>query len=108
MNVCLKVLRIFTSNGKVSQQVLKVFKNSSAQMMQVHRILQEFCEEALVWKQLDHPNVLPFIGVNEILFSPSYCFISPWMKNGNIMTYLENHPEQNRLPWVIAHMNLYP
>ncbi|KAJ3893142.1 kinase-like domain-containing protein [Lentinula edodes] len=76
MNVCLKVLRIFTSNGK------------------------EFCEEALVWKQLDHPNVLPFIGVNEILFSPSYCFISPWMKNGNIMTYLENHPEQNRLPWI--------
>ncbi|KAJ3932141.1 MAG: kinase-like domain-containing protein [Lentinula lateritia] len=83
MNVCLKVLRIFTSNGKVSQQVLK-----------------EFCEEALVWKQLDHPNVLPFIGVNEILFSPSYCFISPWMKNGNIMTYLENHPEQNRFPWI--------
>ncbi|KAJ3873643.1 kinase-like domain-containing protein [Lentinula edodes] len=83
MNVCLKVLRIFTSNGKVSQQVLK-----------------EFCEEALVWKQLDHPNVLPFIGVNEILFSPSYCFISPWMKNGNIMTYLENHPEQNRLLWI--------
>ncbi|KAJ3859075.1 kinase-like domain-containing protein, partial [Lentinula novae-zelandiae] len=41
-----------------------------------------------------------FISINEILFSPSYCFISPWMKNGNIMTYLANHPEQNRFPWI--------
>ncbi|KAJ4490796.1 kinase-like domain-containing protein [Lentinula aciculospora] len=83
MDVCLKVLRIFTSDGDASQRVLK-----------------EFCEEALVWKQLDHPNVLPFIGVNEVLFYPSYCFISPWMKNGNIMAYLDKHPEQDRLPLI--------
>ncbi|KIK59390.1 hypothetical protein GYMLUDRAFT_44736 [Collybiopsis luxurians FD-317 M1] len=82
-DVCLKVLRIFTSDGDVGKWVLK-----------------EFCEEALVWKQLDHPNVLPFIGVNREIFYPSYCFVSPWMQNGNIMSYLEEHPEQDRLPWI--------
>jgi len=61
---------------------------------------QEFCEEALVWKQLDHPNLLPFIGVNRTIFCPSYCFVSPWMRNGNIMAYLKEHPEQDRLPWI--------
>ncbi|KAF5382286.1 hypothetical protein D9757_008496 [Collybiopsis confluens] len=85
-DVCLKVLRIFTSDGDAGKGVFKV--------------IQEFCEEALVWKQLDHPNVLPFIGVNEEIFYPSYCFVSPWMNNGNIMTYLAEHPEQDRLPWI--------
>ncbi|KAJ3993837.1 kinase-like domain-containing protein [Lentinula boryana] len=83
MNVCLKVLRMFTASADASQQLRK-----------------EFCKEALVWKQLDHPNVLPFIGVNEALFSPSYCFISPWMENGSIMAYLEKHPERDRMPWI--------
>ncbi|KAJ3975898.1 kinase-like domain-containing protein [Lentinula raphanica] len=79
--VCLKVLRSFTSaNASANQQLRK-----------------EFCREALVWKQLDHPNVLPFKGVNEDLFSPSYCLISPWMKHGNVMEFLQRHPDQGRL-----------
>ncbi|PBK82462.1 kinase-like protein [Armillaria gallica] len=60
-------------------------------------LLQEFCQEALVWRQLHHPNVLPFLGVNEDLFAPRYCLVSPWMVNGNIMSYIEAHPDHNRL-----------
>ncbi|KAF9041942.1 kinase-like protein, partial [Hymenopellis radicata] len=51
-----------------------------------------FCQEALVWKQLRHPNVLPFLGVSQDLFHPSYCLISPWMENGNIVAFLSNNP----------------
>ncbi|KAK0464740.1 kinase-like domain-containing protein [Desarmillaria tabescens] len=81
--VCLKVLRIF-----VPEQART-------------KILRDFCKEALVWRQLRHPNILPFLGVNEDLFTPSYCLISPWMVNGNIMSYLEAHPDHNRLTTLI-------
>ncbi|PBK74604.1 kinase-like protein [Armillaria solidipes] len=77
--VCLKVLRIFLSE-KARE-----------------RLLRDFRREAIVWKQLCHPNILPFLGVSEDLFAPSYCLISPWMINGNIMSYLEAHPDHDRL-----------
>ncbi|KAK0435893.1 kinase-like domain-containing protein [Armillaria borealis] len=77
--VCLKVLRIF-----IPEKARE-------------KLLREFCREALVWRQLRHPNILPFLGVSKDLFAPSYCLISPWMINGNIMFYLEAHPDHDRL-----------
>ncbi|KAK0486542.1 hypothetical protein IW261DRAFT_1456002 [Armillaria novae-zelandiae] len=77
--VFLKVLRIFPP---------KIVREN---------ILRQFCREALVWRQLHHPNILPFLGVNGDLFDPSFCLISPWMKNGNLMSYLEEHPDHDRL-----------
>ncbi|KAF8989999.1 hypothetical protein BDZ89DRAFT_923820, partial [Hymenopellis radicata] len=58
--VCVKVLRLFTAD-KAGQDL-------------------DCYQEALVWKQLQHPNVLPFLGVNEDLLAPSFCLISPWME----------------------------
>ncbi|KAJ7598117.1 kinase-like domain-containing protein, partial [Mycena floridula] len=78
--VCLKVLRFFTQPSEMREKLLK-----------------NCYREALVWKQLDHPNVLPFLGVSVELFAPSFCLVSPWMSNGNLMEYLRAHPEFNRL-----------
>ncbi|KIK58563.1 hypothetical protein GYMLUDRAFT_170833 [Collybiopsis luxurians FD-317 M1] len=58
--------------------------------------LQRFYREALVWQQLEHPNILPFLGVNEELFHPSFCLISPWMKNRNVISFLDRDPAYNR------------
>ncbi|KAK0460845.1 kinase-like domain-containing protein, partial [Armillaria novae-zelandiae] len=82
--VCLKVLRILPTeeNGR-------------------ERVLREFCREALLWRQLHHPNILTFLGVNKYLFAPSYCLVSPWMKNGNIMSFLEVHPGHDRLTMLV-------
>ncbi|KAF9011554.1 hypothetical protein BDZ89DRAFT_963934, partial [Hymenopellis radicata] len=77
--VCLKVLRLFIT-GSVREQLLK-----------------DCFREALVWRQLRHRNVLPFLGVSNDLFAPSFCLISPWMENGNIMSFLERHPAHDRL-----------
>ncbi|KAE9402996.1 hypothetical protein BT96DRAFT_990639 [Gymnopus androsaceus JB14] len=52
--------------------------------------------QALLWRQLKHPNILPLLGVNTDLFSPSFCLISPWMENGNIISYLKQNPMHNR------------
>ncbi|KAK0463553.1 kinase-like domain-containing protein [Desarmillaria tabescens] len=81
--VCLKVLRIFIPEKARA------------------KLLRDFCREALVWRQFRHPNILPFLGVSEDLFAPSYCLISPWMDNGNIMSYLEAHPDHDRLTSLI-------
>ncbi|KAJ7598719.1 kinase-like domain-containing protein [Mycena floridula] len=77
--VCLKALRFFVERSEMAQ-----------------KLLNDCCREALVWKQLNHPNVLPFLGVNVELFAPSFCLVSPWMSNGNLMQFLDRHPDFDR------------
>ncbi|KAF9065427.1 hypothetical protein BDP27DRAFT_1332048 [Rhodocollybia butyracea] len=78
--VCLKVLRLLV---EPDEQVRE----------KTHR---RFCNEAILWKQLKHPNILPLLGVNVKLFEPSFCLISPWMKNKDIITFLRHNPSHNR------------
>ncbi|KAK0468757.1 kinase-like domain-containing protein, partial [Armillaria novae-zelandiae] len=70
---------------------------------------KKFCREALVWRNVKHPNVLPFLGVNKELFAPSLCLICPWMDNGNIMSFLCHHPHFDRLKSItdVAHGMAY-
>ncbi len=91
------MLRVFIS-GVAREKLLRVSCARTSHSSQTSLDpLQDFCQEALVWRQLHHPNVLPFLGVSEDLFAPSYCLISPWMVNGNIISYLETHPGHDRL-----------
>ncbi|KIK68198.1 hypothetical protein GYMLUDRAFT_154178, partial [Collybiopsis luxurians FD-317 M1] len=69
-------------------------------------IRQQFCHEALVWRQLQHPNILPLLGVNIDIFHPSFCLISPWMDNGDIITFLKRNP-QHGLPSVVRAPRLF-
>ncbi|PBK84655.1 kinase-like protein, partial [Armillaria gallica] len=55
------------------------------------------CLEAQIWSTLSHPNILPFFGANVDLFAPYVCLASPWMSNGNIMSFLEQNPDHDRL-----------
>ncbi|KAF9003200.1 kinase-like protein, partial [Hymenopellis radicata] len=59
-----------------------------------------FCQEALIWRQLCHKNILPFYGVSEDIFASGLCLISPWMENGNIHDFLHTHPMHDRRGWV--------
>lgn len=58
--------------------------------------MQEFSSEAVIWRQLNHPNILPLYGVN----GEKFCFASPWMDNGDIVQFLKLAPETDRLPLV--------
>ncbi|KAJ7188941.1 kinase-like domain-containing protein, partial [Mycena filopes] len=47
------------------------------------------CREALLWKHLDHPSILPFRGVCQA--HPGHQFwslVTPWREKGEISTYL--------------------
>ncbi|KAJ3930576.1 MAG: kinase-like domain-containing protein, partial [Lentinula lateritia] len=79
-SVCLKVLRLVIEPDEEVRQ----------------RIRRQFCNEALLWRQLKHPNILPLLGVNEEIFSPSFCLVSPWMANKDIITYLKANPTHSR------------
>jgi len=60
-----------------------------------YRHLQRFCKEVLLWKRLNHPNVLAFHGAS--MKQHQLCIVSPWMDNGNVVSYTRNNPEANRL-----------
>ncbi|TFK48789.1 kinase-like protein [Heliocybe sulcata] len=74
----------------VAVKRLRVFA-SSMTAEQEHQ-LKRLCREALVWQQIHHPNILPFLGVARDLFPFQLCLVAPWAAKGNIVTYLENHP----------------
>ncbi|KIK63204.1 hypothetical protein GYMLUDRAFT_41532 [Collybiopsis luxurians FD-317 M1] len=83
--VCLKVLRLAIEQDEKARAEIR----------------KQFCHEALVWRQLKHPNILPLLGVNLDLFSPSFCLISPWMHNRDVITYLKQNP-QHSLPSIVC------
>lgn len=49
-----------------------------------------FGREALIWRQLSHPNLLPFLGLYYV--ENRLCLVSPWMSNGHVLQFLENAP----------------
>ncbi|KAJ7936851.1 kinase-like domain-containing protein [Mycena leptocephala] len=50
------------------------------------QVLKEFGREALIWRQLSHPNLLPFVGLYHL--QNRLCLVSPWMENGNLQALL--------------------
>ncbi|KAF8205640.1 kinase-like domain-containing protein [Mycena galopus ATCC 62051] len=61
----------------------------------LRRIRLKFCREALVWKDLHHPHILPFLGIDRDSFPSSLCMVSPWMEHGTVMNYLKGHGHAN-------------
>ncbi|KAF8172841.1 kinase-like domain-containing protein [Mycena galopus ATCC 62051] len=70
----------------------------------LRRIRLKFCREALVWKELHHPHILPCLGIDGDSFPSSLCMVSPWMEHGTVMNYLKEHSHGNvdRLLYKIA------
>ena len=48
-----------------------------------------------ILKDLDHPNIVPFIGLH-VADSITY-MVSQWMKNGNILSFLRQNPASDRI-----------
>lgn len=52
-----------------------------------------FCKEAAMWKYLEHPNVLPLMGVT---ISPPQ-LVSKWISAGELPEYIRTNPDTDRL-----------
>ncbi|KAG8898436.1 hypothetical protein FRB99_007441 [Tulasnella sp. 403] len=57
-------------------------------------------QEAKVWQELTHPNILQFIGIAEDDAHRLY-LLSPWMENGSLKLYLPRHPEADRSKFIL-------
>ncbi|KAF9441592.1 kinase-like protein [Macrolepiota fuliginosa MF-IS2] len=77
---------------RICVKVIKLYQRSH-----IMNALKVFLKEAMIWGQLQHPNLLPFYGVYHLDDSHGrICLVSPWMENGTIVEYLRAHPGVNR------------
>ncbi|KAF8186920.1 kinase-like domain-containing protein [Mycena galopus ATCC 62051] len=67
----------------VSVKIMRIFLDA-----EVRAAARAFGREALIWRQLSHPNLLPFFGLYYL--ETRLCLVSPWMSNGNVLKFLEN------------------
>ena len=51
-----------------------------------------------MWKFLQHPNILPLVGV--MMSEARFAMVSGWMANGNINEFIKANPEAGRLELV--------
>lgn len=54
----------------------------------------------MIWRQLEHPNILPCFGISDDVFYPQLAMISPWMPNGHLISYLSKNPSVKRIDLV--------
>lgn len=55
--------------------------------------VQAFCKEAVVWKRLAHPNIVPLLGIT---VDPLQ-FVSEWMSGRGLREYIENNSDADRV-----------
>ncbi|KAF9643876.1 kinase-like protein [Thelephora ganbajun] len=60
------------------------------------KVTKIFCKEAVMWKRLKHPNIVPLLGVT---ITPLQ-LISTWMPGGNLPEYIKTHPNADRLEFL--------
>lgn len=98
-DVAVKVLRRYTKS--VLQKIMKVGFRShsiSAHHSQQPLSVQRFFKEVMTWKLLQHPNIVPFVGV--MISENRLEMVSEWMDNGHINDFVEAHPEVDRFKLV--------
>ncbi|KAJ7646736.1 kinase-like domain-containing protein, partial [Roridomyces roridus] len=69
----------------VAVKMMRVFDQSD-----IDTAVKRFGREAIIWRQLSHPNLLPFYGLYKL--RQRICLVSPWMENGHIHGFLKKHP----------------
>ncbi|KAJ7025582.1 kinase-like domain-containing protein [Mycena alexandri] len=89
------IYKAIHKSQEVALKKLRIFVNNTDE--ERRKIQERFFEEALLWKNLNHTNILPFIGLHSYasdLNEPlSMVMVCPWMPNGTIIKYLKDFSE---------------
>ncbi|KAK7055190.1 kinase-like domain-containing protein [Favolaschia claudopus] len=81
------IYRAFIDGKPVALKRMRQFLHGS----DLRRIHLKFCREALIWKDLHHPYILPLIGIDRDSFPDFLCMVSPWMEHGTVIDFLKKH-----------------
>lgn len=58
------------------------------------RFRTKIIRQTVIWAEVAHPNILPFIGYQIVDSAPM--LVLPWCENGNILDYIHRHPNLTR------------
>ena len=86
VKVCIKRLKISVTCDQEKIKEVSVHLTSWRITIPL-QTSKQFCKEAVVWKQLNHPNIVPFKGIT---FDPPQ-LISEWMPGGELRDYVRNN-----------------
>ena len=106
--VCVKRVRIYSKDGP--EKVTKVrHRPRPFPICHRRRVFQTLYQEAVVWKHLEHHNIVPLLG---IIPTPLQ-LISKWMPGGDLPEYIKKNPDADRLdlvntPAVVSNLALTP
>ncbi|KZT07864.1 kinase-like protein [Laetiporus sulphureus 93-53] len=85
------------SGGSIVRVAFKSFTFAQNEDLQ-----QQIYKEAIQWRHLHHPNVVPFFGVCDMPRPLRLCIVSHWMENGSIMDFLRQNTSADRLPLLVG------
>ncbi|KAJ7717948.1 kinase-like domain-containing protein [Mycena metata] len=88
---------IFTASHRGQAVAVKRLRFFQAEGDEVRK---KFCREALIWKNLDHDNILPFLGVDSETFPGFLCMVSLWMDKGSLASK-SGAPNEGAIPTLI-------
>ncbi|KAL0565675.1 Rho GTPase activating protein [Marasmius crinis-equi] len=81
--------------GKVGGNLVCIKMIRAFSTFDIEQLLRDYMQEAIVWRQLNHRNLLPFMGI--FYFDNDrkrLCLVSPWMERGNLVQFLRNSPPE--------------
>ena len=96
--VCLKVVKAYFTSDVQQLLKVRVLLPSTRRGMYTDYLLrmQDYMREAIVWQQLRHPNLLPFLGMYYLESTGDrLALVSPWMDRGNLPQYLKATPRKD-------------
>ncbi|KAG8939818.1 hypothetical protein FRC03_006008 [Tulasnella sp. 419] len=88
-----------SNDGKTIAVAIKTFGHrgsidSSDPVMNLEKLRRKLRQEVNIWGCLDHPNVVPLLGLSIPINDPP-SLISPWYPNGNLTTCLKSSPDSH-------------
>jgi serine/threonine protein kinase len=99
-----KLMRLYASDDLGSfLSVCAPFHAARGEPILTHRS-QRFCREAVAWRHLRHPNVLPLFVATLDRQELKFALVSKWLDNGNINKFIEKHGGVNRAQLVSCHI----
>ncbi|KAG6906988.1 hypothetical protein DXG01_011064 [Tephrocybe rancida] len=80
----------------VAVKVLKIYQRSN-----LEKHIKKVLQETVIWRQLRHVNVLPFLCLHHIDNNERRIgLVSPWMNNGNVKEFLQRNTDVDRISLV--------
>jgi len=93
-NSTVRVKRLFAPSEEEGQNCRKV-QHPYRHFCSFTKNTQNFYEEAVTWKLLEHPNIVSLLGVT--ITAPPFQLVSDWISGEDLTKYIGNNPGTDEL-----------